>query len=229
MISEIFVNGDSYSAASDITIPYSVHLGDLFSATVTNFAKAGSSNDRIIRTTLEYCLSLSAQQKPLIVIGFSFVTREETWLEDPSDHEQKIKDFPGSKFVPTDWLINQSIDEATKHLIIDQNINKQMIYFYTKLFMLTQTLKQLRLPYFLFSAANNQDFRNLNWTILKNLNVYNQLLSDKCVEDMHNFNIRFWAETNKLPTESTYHLYNDGHKKFAEFLYKKINDIICQR
>jgi hypothetical protein len=135
----------------------------------------GSSNDRIFRTTLEYCAGLSKDQKPLIIIGFSFVTREETWIENVEKYSYWIRDYAGSKFISTAWLKDDKVDETTMHLIIDQNINKQMVNFYTKLFMFIQVLKSLNLPYFLFSAADNKDFRNLDWTSLKNLNIYQHI------------------------------------------------------
>lgn len=229
MITEIFVNGDSYSAASLGVVPYSTYFNDLVGIPVTNFAMAGSSNDRIFRTTLEYCAGLSSNQRPLVIVGFSFVVREETWIEDISKYQTRINDYPGSKFVSTSWLGNTNVDESTMHLIIDQNINKQMINFYTKLFMLTKTLKFLNLPYCLFSAADNMDFRNLDWNSLKNLKMYQQVQQDSCVIDLHNFNIGAWAQENKITTTSTKHLYNDGHKKFADFLYQKNYDIIRQR
>ena len=227
MITEVFVNGDSYSADSKGSISYSKHLNDLLGVPVTNVAMPGSSNDRIFRTTLEYCTGLSNNQKPLIIVGFSFVTREETWIEDVSKYSNRTKDYPGSKFITADWLQDKDLDESTMHLIIDQNINKQMINFYTKLFMLTQTLKFLNLPYFLFSAADNKDFKNLDRNSLKNLNMYQHIQQDSCVADIHNFNIGAWAKENNLQTMPTKHLYDDGHKKFADFLYNKVYDFIC--
>ena len=229
MTTEIYINGDSYSADAIGVTPYSKYLSALVNVPVTNFAMQGSSNDRIFRTTLEYCAGLSKDQKPLIIVGFSFVTREETWIEDTSKYFDRIKDYPGSKFITTHWLQDKDLDESTMHLIIDQNINKQMINFYTKLFMLTQTLKSLNLPYFLFSAADNKDFRNLEWSSLKNLNMYQHIQQDSCVADIHNFNIGTWAEDNNIQTSPTKHLYDDGHKKFADFLYNKIYDFIRQR
>jgi len=229
MITEVFVNGDSYSASNlkYCITPYSEYLGDLINIPVTNFARDGSSNDRIFRTTLEYCAGLSKNQKPLIIIGFSFVHREETWIEDVAKYADRIKDYPGSKFITTNWL--QVVDESTMHLIIDQNINQQMINFYTKLFMLTQTLKSLNLPYFLFSAANNKDYKKLNWDSLKNLKMYQHIQQDSYVADIHNFNIGVWAEENKAQTTPSKYLNSDGHKQFADFLHNKIYDFICQR
>ena len=229
MINEIYVNGDSYSAINSGITPYSKFLNDLSGIPVINYAMSGSSNDRIFRTTLEYCTSLPENKKSLIVIGFSFVTREETWIKNISQYSHRIKDYPGSKFITTDWLGHADINKQTQHLIIDQNINKQMINFYTKLFMLTQTLKQLNLPYFLFSAADNTDFKELDWTSLRELNMYKRVQQDIYIVDLHNFNVSAWATAHSISTTSTSHLYTEGHKQFAEFLFQNyIHDLLTK-
>jgi hypothetical protein len=217
MITEIYVNGDSYSAG--IT-PYSKFLNDLTDIPVINDAMAGSSNDRIFRTTLEYCTTIPKTKKSLIIIGFSFVTREETWIKNISPYSHRIKDYPGSKFISTGWLDRDPVNTQTQHLIIDQNINKQMVNFYTKLFMLSQTLKQLDVPYFIFSAANNSDFKELDWNSLNNLNIHQLVKQDTSIANLHTFNIPTWADEHQIPTTSTGHLYTDGHKQFADFLYQ---------
>jgi len=222
MINEIFINGDSYSATTQHTTTYSQYLKNLTDTTVINQAMAGGSNDRIFRTTLEYCLGCTADKTPLIMIGFSFIPREETWLENIDAYAQKIKDYPGSKFVTTDWINYKDLDCLTKQAIIDQNINKQMINFYTKLFMLTQTLQRLGFPYFLFSAADNTDYKNLNWDSLRSLKLYQAVLQDPNIFDLHQFNIPKWAKDHVLTTTETGHLYTDGHEKFANFLYTKV-------
>ena len=68
MTTEIYINGDSYSADTIVVTPYSKYLSALVNVPVTNFAMPGSSNDRIFRTTLEYCAGLSKDQKPLLQI-----------------------------------------------------------------------------------------------------------------------------------------------------------------
>ena len=225
MITEIFINGDSYSAHSDGTTPYSNFIEKLVNVPVTNFAMPGSSNDRILRTTLEYCAGLTAEQKPLVIVGFSFITRDETWLEDISKYSNKIKDFVGSKFISNDWIYNKETDPYIMYELISQNINKQVIHFYTKLFMLTQTLQNLKIPYVLFSAADNSDFKNLHWNGVRALNMYQAVTKDQAVLDLHNFNIGNWAKDNQIKTKPTHHLYSDGHERFADFLYSKIVQI----
>jgi hypothetical protein len=229
MITEIYINGDSYSANNREQVAYSNFIANQIDIPVTNHAVVGSCNDRIFRTTLEYCANLKQDQRPLIIVGFSFITREEIWIDDISKYSRKIRDYPGSQFITSQW-IDTVVDEATMHAIIDQNINKQTTHFYVKLFMFIQTLKSLNLPYHIFSAANNADFRNLNWDALKNLQTFQKISQDPNVRDLHKFNIGKWAEDNHLKTTTTKHLYEDGHKMFADYLLKNvINDLICKR
>lgn len=226
VITEIYINGDSYSANDTGQFAYSNFIADQIDIPVTNHAIAGSCNDRIFRTTLEYCANLKQHQRPLVIVGFSFITREEIWIDDISKYSQRIKDYPGSQFIGAGWI--KTVDEATMHAVIDQNINKQTTHFYVKMFMFIHTLKSLNLPYHIFSAADNTDFRNLNWNSLKNLQAFQKISQDPNVRDLHRFNIGKWAEDNHIKTTKTKHLYEDGHKMFADYLLKDvINDLIC--
>lgn len=218
----LYVNGDSYSAETKIFKSYSKVLSEKLDTPVINDAAIGSSNDRIFRTTLEYISSLKHNEKPFVVIGFSFVTREEVWIDNFYDYKHRIKDFPDSQFVSVDWLQKNDVTEDVKNLIIDQNINSQMIHFYTKLYMLSGLLKSLHIPYLMFSAARNTDFRNLNWGSLKKLSLYRCVTDDENIMDFETFNIPLWAAQQGIKTEETGHLLEDGHKQFADFLYNKI-------
>jgi len=230
MITEIFINGDSYSAENQDTIVYSKFLEQKVDAPVINFAQVGSSNDRIFRTTLEYCLGLAPVQKPLVIVGFSFIIREESWTKDFAKYANRVKDYPKSKFVTTNWLDHKDLDEATMLTIANQNINKQTVHFYTKLYMFSQTLKSLEIPYLIFSAARNHDVKELDWDSLTSLNVYQQVQADPNIINIHDFNIPTWAQDNNLTTTKTGHLYTDGHEKFADFLYTKtVSNYLTQK
>jgi hypothetical protein len=166
----------------------------------------------------------------MIVIGFSFVTREEVWIDNFADYQHRVKDYQGSQFVSLDWLQGPDITDDIKHLIVDQNINSQMVHFYTKLYMLTGLLKGLKIPYLMFSAGANVDFRNLNWSSLNNLKLYQHILEDPNIFNFKTFNIPTWAKQNAVWTTQTGHLLDDGHIQFANFLHNKIiHDTLRQR
>jgi hypothetical protein len=218
----LYVNGDSYSALSTKFKVYSEILGEKLSVPVVNEAMPGSSNDRIFRTTLEYVATLSPDTNPFIVIGFSFITREEIWIDNIAKYKNRIKDYPTSQFISAGWLESTDINESIQHLIIDQNINKQTVNFYTKLYMLTSLLKGLSIPYFMFSAARNTDYKNLNHDSLNNLSMYQKICQDSNILNFQTFNIPQWANDNNIKTTGSGHLLEDGHIKFAEYLQTKI-------
>jgi hypothetical protein len=165
---------------------------------------------------------LNHNEKPLVVLGFSFITREEIWIDNFADYNHRVKDYTGSQFVSLDWLKNSDITDDIKHIIVDQNINSQVVHFYTKLYMLTGFLKGLDIPYFIFSGATNVDFRKLNWTSLNNLKLYQHIVNDPNIINFKTFNIPAWAKQHNISTTQTGHLLSDGHVQFAEFLYNKI-------
>jgi hypothetical protein len=202
----IYVNGDSYSAENNEITVYSKYIEELLGDTVINSAVVGSSNDRIIRTTIEDCLKFSPS---LAIIGLSFITREEVWWKDSLVTLDSIKDDKQG------W-------NSFKDKIVDLNINHQMIHFYTKVFMLIKTLEQLNIDYLIFSAADNIDFRALNWDYLKTFRHVNLIWENQKVIDFHSFNVPLWAKENNYPTTATGHLLtSNGHYNFANYLLSK--------
>lgn len=218
----LYINGDSYSAPTKKFKVYSEILEEKLSVPVINDAMAGSSNDRIFRTTLEYIASLQGNEKPFIIIGFSFFTRDETWVEDITAYKHRIKDYSRSQFVSMDWLQRSDITADIMDSIIDQNINQQTVNFYTKLYMLIGLLNGMGIPYFMFSAARNSDYRNLNWSSLNSLLMYQKICLDSNVVNFSTFSIPQWASENNIATTETGHLLEDGHAKFAQYLQSKI-------
>jgi hypothetical protein len=202
----IYVNGDSYSAVASNFSVYSVHLEQLTGQPVTNSAKAGSSNDRIIRTAIEDCLVLSPK---FAIIGLSFITREEVWWNGELHTLDKLKDSKEG------W-------NSFKDKILDLNINHQTIHFYTKVYMLSKTFEQLGIDYLIFSAANNAGFRNLNIDHLKSYKHVNIIWNNPKIINFHSFNIPKWANDNNQVTTKTGHLAtSEGHAEFAKYLYTR--------
>ena len=216
----LYVNGDSYSARFNNFSVYDKFIAEKLNLNYINKAIAGSSNARIFRDTLEDCISFLSQQIiPHVILGLSFVTREETWRDDAD--EQLLRKFNDSlgKFIPVDYLKKDQLSTEDLCKIIDNNINTQMVHFYTELYMLINTFENLNIPYFIFSAANNQDFRRLNWSYLKSLEIFKSILQNKNVLDFHGFNIPLWTKENNVPTTDTGHLLGaKEHKLFAEYL-----------
>ena len=101
----IIINGDSYSAPTEHKV-YSDFLSEQLAIPVKNFAVAGSSNARILRTSIEYVNEVKQKyQNPLVIIGWTFIRRLEIWYS--GTHQKlltQIPDHSDSRFVSLDWL-----------------------------------------------------------------------------------------------------------------------------
>ena len=216
----LYINGDSYSADIDNFSVYDKFLAEKLNLNYINKAIPGSSNSRIFRDTLEDCIKFINQNtKPYVILGLSFVTREEVWRDDAN--EKIVRRFNDSvgKLVPLDFFRKEQLSTEDLYKVIDSNINTQMVHFYTELYMLINTFENLHVPYFIFSAADNQDFRRLNWTYLKSLGIFKAISQNANVLDLHGFNIPLWAKKNNVPTNETGHLIGTNeHKTFAEYI-----------
>ena len=106
----VLINGDSYSAKNNNHRVYSDFLQEQLGLPVYNIAYPGSSNQRIIRSTLE---NLHHYKNPLVLIGWSFIRRMEVWyygtkqsvLNRIPDINSDIDSYKHPKFVTLDVLM----------------------------------------------------------------------------------------------------------------------------
>ena len=94
----IYVNGDSYSERRVLDGAWSDYLG----VETHNNAKIGSSNDRIIRTTIEDIHQLGTNNIEKVIIGFSFVMREEVWWDNELVTLDSLRDEKNARDLTVD-------------------------------------------------------------------------------------------------------------------------------
>lgn len=106
-----YINGDSYSYAENNFSVYSKFLSEKLNFSHINKAITGSSNARIFRDTLEDCIRVKNQNiTPYVILGLSFITREEVWRDDADTKLlNKFNQNPLGKFVTLDYLINNHL------------------------------------------------------------------------------------------------------------------------
>lgn len=226
----ILVNGDSYSASQEGKKVYADHLGELWSVPVHNYAVIGSNNDRITRSTVEYVHKhLDNNQRPLVIIGWSFIRRIEVWyygaknisVPDQAQH-------PDSKLVTLDFLLSQGYATLEQKMLITQDIeiHKKLTDFYTNLFFLGNWLDKLDLPYFFFSGAKNTDCPVECFPFIENLSTAQWCATNRSIYHLHDFCIMNWAFDNDVQcSPETGHLSSEGHKKFSKILADLIKEI----
>ena len=207
-----YFNGDSYSASNPISwVDYFAKKKNIL---YSNNAVNGSSNSRILRSSIESLLELKNKyNKIFTIIGVSFVPRDEIW------------DMDSNQLVTLDSKILDKIkiSDELKLKLHYQDINHQMIHFYTNLYMFINLLEKWNIDYFIFSAADNSDFGTLNWDYLKSSPIYKEITDNPRIYKLHNFFIKKWANKNFISTNQTGHLIDaNGYSLFAEEIENKI-------
>jgi hypothetical protein len=224
----ILINGDSYSAPEKNTKVYGDFLSDHFGIPVNNFAVHGSNNDRILRSSIEYLHEVKSKyNNPLVIIGWSFIRRMEVWYNGGNQSLLKtIPDSDQSRFITLDWILNSG--EATleqKALLHDeQGIHKQLMDFYTNLYLFARTLESQNVAYKFFSAAKNTPYPIGNFSYLNSLEQVQWVVNNTNIFKLHDFCISDWAKENDPGCSPTGHLSEVGHNKFACFIRDNLLD-----
>ena len=225
----LLINGDSYSAEIKNSKVYGDFLSEALGIPIKNFARAGSNNKRILRSTIEYLSEIKQQyHNPLVVVGWSFVRRQEVWYYgNNTDIIQKIHDNPNSRLVTLDHLLNakEATLEQKSMVLPDLQIHKSLVDFYTDLYLFSNFLQCQNVKYFWFSSARNTDCPVHCFPYLASLKQVQAVSQDPNIFQLHDFCIINWAKENDPEADPvTGHLSENGHKKFANFLLEKITD-----
>jgi len=232
----ILVNGDSYSEG--LYNVYGYFLGKTLNVPVVNIAYRGSNNQRIIRSTIEELEKIKCQyENPLVLIGWSFIRRIEVWyygnnskvLFQTPDRNKIIEEHFQPKLVTLDVLMNENEATLEQKCLINEDlfVHKQLVDFYTNLYMFGHTLESMGMKYFFFSAAKNTELPTNCFPYIDNLNQVKWCQQNKKMYKLHDFCIMDWAKENDKDCKPTGHLSTDGHKKFAAFLIDIIKEATC--
>jgi hypothetical protein len=128
---------------------------------LVNHSLGAGSNARILRTTLDYVKSLSAEQRSetLVVIGWTLPDRGELYLDDRSG-TQRWELFNAAQ--PWDTLtppqiyapeFRQRMTEFWRRYVADIHSNYACVkLFFQQSYLLANTLENLGIPYFFFNT-----------------------------------------------------------------------------
>jgi len=225
----IVVNGDSYSAPNKEHRVYADFLAKHFDIPVYNYAWAGSNNQRITRSSIEYLLDLKKQYNNILFIaGWSFIRRLEVWYYGNNNQvntcipDQRTGD---TKLVTLDVLLN--LNEATleqKSLINeDLFIHKSLVDFYNNLYTFGHWLESQNISYFWFSAARNTDCPVHCFPYIQSLQQVQWVKQNPRIYQLHEFCVMNWAKENDPDSHlTTGHLSESGHEKFSNLILEKL-------
>jgi hypothetical protein len=226
LFDSIVVNGDSYSAAVSEHKVYAEYIAEKLDLPLVNLAAPGSNNDRIVRSSTEFLLT-SNFKSPLVIVGWSFIRRLEVWYYGSNKRvlnlipDQSSEEHKNLRLVTLDWLINENEATVEQRALIDEDlfVHKQLIKFYTDLFLFSNFLQKRNISYFFFSCARNNDTPINCFPAIENLNMVQEVTQDPNVYKLHEFFIMDWARKYDADASPlTGHLSANGHKNFADYL-----------
>jgi hypothetical protein len=226
----VFINGDSYSASNSKFKVYGNYIAEKLNLPLINLAKSGSNNDRILRSSIEF-LEGTNFKSPMVIIGWSFIRRLEVWYYGNNEKvlsyipDQDHKDHKNLKFITLDHLLNENEATIEQKALVNEDlfVHKQLVNFYTDLFLFSKYLQNQNFKYFFFSAAKNNDMPINCFPAVENLCMVQTVTRDPNIYKLHDFYIKDWANTYDNQAHNvTGHLSVDGHQKFADYLYKVI-------
>ena len=202
---------------------YGDFLSNHFNIPIKNFAIPGSNNQRITRSSIEYLQQIKSEYKnPLVIIGWSFIRRLEVWYY--GNNQQLLNQMPDSlesRFVTLDRVIHSGEATIEQKALINEDlfIHKQLMDFYTNLYMFAHLLESQNLTYLFFSAAKNTDCPINCFPYINSLEQVQWASNNKNIYKLHEFCIMNWAkEYDPKSHPVTGHLSEEGHEKFADFI-----------
>jgi hypothetical protein len=238
----IYCNGDSYSDEnihpSLVSNTYANEVAKTCNGFVINSAVAGSSNRRIIRTTIYDMIEhrkINPNQKTIALIGLSFELRGELWIDNMQPKSPKESQFVTHQFSnQLNWrqnLLNQNnIDPPNRHHLNDVFLKKYSegrAYFYSSyaerinllcdLILLKNLLENLNVDFLIFQGPKAELLESDHL-----LDFFkNEIKNDERFFDFENFGFVYWAYKkgfqpldNQKPSEIE-HYGPDAHHAFA--------------
>lgn len=224
----IVINGDSYSAPSRTKV-YGDFLSEQLGIPVKNFAIPGSNNQRIVRSSIEYLQEIKTTYKnPLVIVGWSFIRRLEVWYYGSNKSLlNQIPDSPDSRFITLDRIINAGEATIEQKALLNEDlfVHKQLMDFYTNMYMFAHALAAQNISYLFFSAARNTDCPVHCFSYIHLLAQVQWVTNNKNIYKLHEFCVMDWAKQNDAESHPvTGHLSQTGHSKFAQFMLDQLLD-----
>lgn len=233
----IYCNGDSYSDEnyhhSLKGKTYAHAVGEYFSGFVINNAIAGSSNRRIIRSSVHDLMlqrSINPQQKIIALIGLTFELRGEIWLESKIQRSERPEE---SNFVThtfaqiPNWRERLLSSESRPTRNFAEKYRQGRAYYYSPyaerinlfcdLVMFQSLAKQLNVDFVMFQCPKAEV---LEQEYL--LDFFKKNLDSKQILDFENFGFTSWcSEQGFQPLDyndrpEIGHYGPDAHRAFAE-------------
>jgi len=236
-MNNLLVNGCSYTAGSGMAggdnnispIVWSNHLADRFD-TVDNLAMGGESNDRIVRTTLDFCNNHDMTDYA-VIIQWTSVYRSEYWNAERKEWVnvvvnnglQGADEWTLSTNEDTDGRIRDAYDKEMKWLNSPNDYN---IAYYNNILILQNYFEYMDIPY-MFSCMTLQDHPCCDPTLMDLMHLLNRTTTEINLRRLMDkskwseLSLAKYSGDNYISQEDS-HPNLKGNKLIAQALYKEL-------
>lgn len=210
-----------------------IDLADKFNIqTTTSLSKSGSSNDRIVRTTLQDAYN---NKNTLYVIGTTFLYRFEIPVLIVNDTTKEYRSFtPNGIFINDNETLSGGItlDDIKKYSELRLKFDVEEFLVYNTVYAYTSMIDSLinnGHQVILFNTAEICFERYTDDPNLKYLNNYNKYIVDKFNWYSNQYQLDKGASVDKADIDRSIpdvfkHIASGQHKHLNEFLYDHINN-----
>jgi len=203
-----------YEGTTDLTRSWPFKLGELLDTKVINLSLGGSSNKRILRTTMEYLVSNPSFDGTLIIAWTNFLRNEFNWKEIFT----KPKKLNLEKNI---FQANINYSEQSKNLqkFLDlyykysHNENYEQMYWAQQVLLLENYLKVRKIKYYFFFALDK----------LPN-NLYTKQLDSTCWKTFNNMCSSDYLISQGFEQGNCSHFNHEANLHLAKQISKFLND-----
>jgi len=202
----IYANGDSHTFGTLVQSQerFSNIVAKEFNQPIVNHAKPGASNQRILRTTLDF---LQTTTPDFIMIGWT------TWEREEWYHQGQYYDVNSA-----DAIIPDNLKERYKNWVVEQSDgmrNKKSVLWHDKIYNLHEQLKEKGIQHLFFNGFYN--FFNIKKN--KEKDWGNNFLGP-----YDNDSSYYWYLSKKGCVSQDYHFKEDGHAIWANRLIQHMRE-----
>lgn len=199
-----------------------------------NDAWGGASNSRIIRTTIDFILTLTEEQRQstLVIIGWTDTGRDEILLQNTWQYFNVTQPFSTTvnRFQILDDKFIKKVDKFQEEYIVDIYDDRVGVQKYFQgIYLLSNLLENLGIRYYFFSALPQwwtAGHLKLNHVVEDELPIYVEWYEKHRFIHPMSDNMFLFIANSQYPLGKYNHPLSEGHAAWADYLLPFIENII---
>lgn len=245
----LFTSGCSFTYGEELgdrQFAWPFVLGKLLNCDVINKGICSGSNDYIIRTTMEFISKAINDniniEDILIILGFTTENRKECWsnvykkyIQIKVGREFGIVDKNVPRIIPYKDIKNHKSVKKILDSIIDKYLDNfesddyfNMCIKMNQMILMHFYLNSLKIKHLFFNSLHDCELKLGNdYTESRESYIIIKQLFDSIFRNNKNYISEFTMDEfcNDYPRAKLNHPLEEGHKAWAEFLYRRISEL----